>query len=868
MAVLRTRRGRGAAMAIVCAIVAAAVLVAGVETSASSAGAPGRRTGRRGRAPRRLGIRPGKIKHVWLIILENKSYDATFTGLNNNTYLWQTLPSQGVLLKNYYGTGHFSLDNYVSLVSGQATQPDTQADCPYYDAFRARSTRPARSPRTRTTASSSPRPGPNAAAGSNGCVYPASVPTLFNQLDAAQGRAGRATPRISATPTRAARRTTPARSTAARRTRARARPASTAQANPGSANATDQYVPKHFPFPWFESILLQSGRLQRRAHRQPVRPDATGSSTTCRASRRRRRSAGSRRTTAATPTTPSATATTSPAASRTPTRRRPPLNYTGGLYASDLFLEHVIPEIEASPAFKDGGLIDVTFDEAFPPFTYTGNSFANSTTDRAERGDLDRVGLGRRDPLRPRRQHRADRAEHAAGRPTPSGNQLYPGPGDNAFVDRPSNCVAQTVPAQPAGTCLLGGGSHRPGRADRRRRDRGRGQRDDHRQRDRGNRRRPQRSPAPASRRARSSARSPTRRRPPASSRPTRPTSGSSRSSTSTGKALDTTGAVERGHARRPHAGDRPAVRRHRRDERRRRHRQRADQPVHQARARSSTVYYNHYSWLRTMEDLFNVGRASPGLDGEGHIGYAAQPGLAPFGPDVFNNPAGEPLDARPLIARPQPSRRGASRAFEARLPPVVRRSLAAALVGGARRRRRSVGALRDAAPAPRRRRLGAQVRAASRAGCPSRRSRSGGRRPRERRPPLARDRGRHRRRSTCPAGGVLATAVGPAVPDEGAFPVPATTPCSLHRDARRRPRAPCRSAPSAFTILDELGHLHRPRVTTAGGGSAAARACAPGRTLDAHGDAASCPTGNGRLRWAPAGAAPIVSWDFDVEID
>ena len=50
----------------------------------------------------------GTIKHVWLIILENKSYDETFTGLNNNSYLWQTLPSEGVLLKNYYGTGHTS----------------------------------------------------------------------------------------------------------------------------------------------------------------------------------------------------------------------------------------------------------------------------------------------------------------------------------------------------------------------------------------------------------------------------------------------------------------------------------------------------------------------------------------------------------------------------------------------------------------------------------------------------------------------------------------------------------------------------------------------------------------------------------------
>ena len=60
-----------------------------------------------------------------------------------------------------------------------------------------------------------------------------------------------------------------------------------------------------------------------------------------------------------------------------------------------------------------------------------------------------------------------------------------------------------------------------------------------------------------------------------------------------------------------------------------------------------STVYYNHYSWLRTMEDLFDVGWASPGLDGDGHIGYAAQPGLAPFGSDVFTNLEGHPGDGR-----------------------------------------------------------------------------------------------------------------------------------------------------------------------------------------------------------------------------
>ena len=60
-----------------------------------------------------------------------------------------------------------------------------------------------------------------------------------------------------------------------------------------------------------------------------------------------------------------------------------------------------------------------------------------------------------------------------------------------------------------------------------------------------------------------------------------------------------------------------------------------------------SSTFYNHYSTLRTLEDLFLTGRpckdtalldgsVCAGLDGEGHIGYAAQAGLADFGPDVF----------------------------------------------------------------------------------------------------------------------------------------------------------------------------------------------------------------------------------------
>ena len=145
-----------------------------------------------------------------------------------------------------------------------------------------------------------------------------------------------------------------------------------------------------------------------------------------------------------------------------PNTPSPPVNFTGGLYASDLFLEHVVPEIEQSPAFKDGGLIDIAFDEAFPPFTYTGNSFANSKRvkpDAAASIASDSAG----ETLYGDTVHQEPTGPNTPLARDASGNELYPGPGDNAFVDRPSDCVAQTVPAQPAGTCLLGGGNAVPG---------------------------------------------------------------------------------------------------------------------------------------------------------------------------------------------------------------------------------------------------------------------------------------------------------------------------------------------------------------------------------------------------------------------
>jgi hypothetical protein len=43
---------------------------------------------------------------------------------------------------------------------------------------------------------------------------------------------------------------------------------------------------------------------------------------------------------------------------------------------------------------------------------------------------------------------------------------------------------------------------------------------------------------------------------------------------------------------------------------------------------------YNHYSALRSYEDLLGI--RTGGADGHGHLGFAAQQGLRPFGQDVF----------------------------------------------------------------------------------------------------------------------------------------------------------------------------------------------------------------------------------------
>jgi hypothetical protein len=106
---------------------------------------------------------------------------------------------------------------------------------------------------------------------------------------------------------------------------------------------------------------------------------------------------------------------------------------------------------------------------------------------------------------------------------------------------------------------------------------------------------------------------------------------------------------------------------------------------------------------------------------------------------------------------------------------------------------------------------------------------------------------------------------MGPRVPEIGEVPVPSTSLCMFAVTFSSSTGVVPITA-RAFTIRDEFGNYQYPKVTAQGGGPVRSKVPA-GKTLTlAISDV--LPTGEGQLRWAPEGNDPIVSWDFDVEID
>jgi hypothetical protein len=115
------------------------------------------------------------------------------------------------------------------------------------------------------------------------------------------------------------------------------------------------------------------------------------------------------------------------------------------------------------------------------------------------------------------------------------------------------------------------------------------------------------------------------------------------------------------------------------------------------------------------------------------------------------------------------------------------------------------------------------------------------------------------------PSGRVLATAAGPEVPEEGRFPVPATSPCTfIVTFASASGRVPL--DPAAFELVDDDGHVHHPRVTALHGGAVPASVpSGKSVSLELYD---VLPTGDGALEWSPAGPHPLIGWDYTVEID
>jgi len=253
-------------------------------------------------------VGPPPIKHVFVITLENKGFATTFGDASLAPYLADTLTRQGAFLTQYYGIGHSSLDNYIAMISGIAPTPETQADCGTFSDFVQRGTAPDGQPIGR------------------GCVYPAHVQTIADQLEARGLTWAGYMEDMGLDP---------------KRERATCAHPAIGDPDPTEGAAPDdQYATKHNPFAYFHSIIDSPSCDSNVVALPRLETDLRSAATT------------------------PAYAFISPNlchdAHDTPCANGEP----GGLVSADRFLRHWIPLITASPAYREGGLIIITFDES------------------------------------------------------------------------------------------------------------------------------------------------------------------------------------------------------------------------------------------------------------------------------------------------------------------------------------------------------------------------------------------------------------------------------------------------------------------------------------------------------------------------
>jgi hypothetical protein len=264
------------------------------------------------------------IKHVWIIELENEGYAQSFGDPAANPYLAKVLPSMGALLKNYYAIGHNSADNYIAQISGQAPDEATQQDCGRWTPFMP--TNHVQKPFHQLVG--------------NGCVYPASVPTLGNQLSDAKLSWKAYLQDMGNLPKRDHTINVKGAGAGGSSGPACGHPIVDHGDNTEGAKAADQYASRHQGFMYFESVISNNAFCA--AHNQSFQPllsDLSKASTTPAFSWLSPNLCNDGHD--------------APCADGDP----------GGLTQINGFLQIWVPEILNSPAYKQGGLLLVTFDE-------------------------------------------------------------------------------------------------------------------------------------------------------------------------------------------------------------------------------------------------------------------------------------------------------------------------------------------------------------------------------------------------------------------------------------------------------------------------------------------------------------------------
>jgi phosphatidylinositol-3-phosphatase len=270
-----------------------------------------------------------KVRHVFVIVLENEDYASTFGEPAADPYLAQTLPAQGALLSDYYATGHESADNYVSLVSGQPPNPANQLDCQRFDNFAA------------------PTIEADGVVRGVGCVYPEGVQNIGTQLSAAGKRWKAYEQDMGNDPNR--------------ETAACGHPALESKDGTQTAVEGDGYATRHDPFVYFHSVIDEQTYCDEHVVAlggpDGEMPAASLRGETGLASDLRKAS----RTPAFSLITPNLCEDG---------HDYPCKNEASGASALadiDRFLETWVPKITSSPAFLKNGLLMITFDESDGP---------------------------------------------------------------------------------------------------------------------------------------------------------------------------------------------------------------------------------------------------------------------------------------------------------------------------------------------------------------------------------------------------------------------------------------------------------------------------------------------------------------------